>query len=183
MDQARREGTFTLAHEAFWAAAKHGLGESEGPKALVHVLLLHRHLRHRDVVAGNRAALAINACTADVVAVQARTAAESEGRSPTVTVTTPLPDPVTPPDQRLPSPTERRANRLPASTAGTNCCTVLKGSALTGPRHTLTEPASDAAIDTACRVLRLPTMRAQFADTVARAEREHLSNRLSLSNC
>ncbi|MEW1773430.1 ATP-binding protein [Streptomyces sp. NPDC086777] len=44
---------------------------------------------------------------------------------------------------------------------------------MTGPHHTLTEPASDAA----CRVLRLPTMRAQFADTVARAEREHLSYR------
>ncbi|MEV6742445.1 IS21-like element helper ATPase IstB [Streptomyces sp. NPDC051104] len=48
---------------------------------------------------------------------------------------------------------------------------------MTGPHHTLTEPAFDAAIDTACRVLRLPTMRAQFADTVARAEREHLSYR------
>jgi DNA replication protein DnaC len=48
---------------------------------------------------------------------------------------------------------------------------------MTGPHHTLTEPASDAAIDTACRVLRLPTMRAQFADTVNRAEREHLSYR------
>ncbi|MDW6064602.1 IS21-like element helper ATPase IstB [Streptomyces sp. FXJ1.4098] len=48
---------------------------------------------------------------------------------------------------------------------------------MTGPHHALTEPDSDAAIDTACRVLRLPTMRAQFADTVARAEREHLSYR------
>ncbi|MFG2387101.1 IS21-like element helper ATPase IstB [Streptomyces avermitilis] len=48
---------------------------------------------------------------------------------------------------------------------------------MTGLHHTLTEPASDAAIDTACRVLRLPTMRAQFPDTVARAEREHLSYR------
>ncbi|MFF7927356.1 hypothetical protein ACFZDP_40615 [Streptomyces mirabilis] len=45
------------------------------------------------------------------------------------------------------------------------------------PHHTLTEPASNAAIDTACRVLRLPTMRAQFTDTVNRAEREHLSYR------
>lgn len=30
LDQARREGTFTAAHEAFWSAAKQGLGESEG---------------------------------------------------------------------------------------------------------------------------------------------------------
>ncbi|ARP71710.1 hypothetical protein LK07_20290 [Streptomyces pluripotens] len=64
------------------------------------------------MVAGIRAALAINVCTADVVAVEARKAAESEGRSPTVT--TPLPEPVTPPDLQLPSLTERRATRLPA---------------------------------------------------------------------
>jgi hypothetical protein len=29
LDQARRTGTFTPAHEAFWSAAKHTLGESE----------------------------------------------------------------------------------------------------------------------------------------------------------
>lgn len=48
---------------------------------------------------------------------------------------------------------------------------------MTGLHHNLTETASDAAIDTACRVLRLPTMRAQFPDLVARAERERLSYR------
>jgi hypothetical protein len=65
LDQARREGTFTPAHEALWSTAKHTLGESEGTKALVQVLLLHR-----DVVAGIRAALAVGACTSDVVAVE-----------------------------------------------------------------------------------------------------------------
>ena len=70
LDQARREGTFTPAHEALWSTAKHTLGESEGTKDLVQVLLLHRHLQHRDVVAGIRAALAVGACTADVVAVE-----------------------------------------------------------------------------------------------------------------
>ncbi len=114
LDQARREGTFTPAHEALWSTAKHTLGESEGTKALVQVLLLHRHLQHRDVVAGIRAALAVGACTADVVAVEARKAAETEGRSPTVTATTVLPEPVAPPDLPLPSLTERRATRLPA---------------------------------------------------------------------
>ncbi|MFB7248907.1 IS21 family transposase [Streptomyces populi] len=113
LDQARRAGTFTPAHEAFWSAAKHALGESDGTKALVHVLLLHRHLQHRDVVAGIQAALAAGACTADVVALEARKAAESEGRSPTVTVTVPLPEPVTPPELPLPSLTERRTTRLP----------------------------------------------------------------------
>ncbi|WTN27537.1 hypothetical protein OHQ89_00705 [Streptomyces canus] len=113
LDQARRTGTFTPAHDAFWSAAKHTLGESEGTKALVHVLLLHRHLQHRDVVAGVQAALAAGACTADVVALEARKAAETEGRSPTVTVTVPLPEPVAPPQLPLPSLTERRTARLP----------------------------------------------------------------------
>jgi len=59
---------------------------------------------------------------------------------------------------------------------------------MTGLHHNLTETASDAAIDTACRVLRLPTMRAQFPDLVARAEREQLSYRgflaeLLMSEC
>lgn len=54
-------------------------------------------------------------------------------------------------------------------------------------RH-LTETASDAAIDTTCRVLRLPTTRARFPDLVARAEREPLSHRgflaeLLMSEC
>jgi DNA replication protein DnaC len=41
----------------------------------------------------------------------------------------------------------------------------------------MTEQASDAAIDTACRVLRLPTIRATFADAADRAERDQLSYR------
>ena len=39
----------------------------------------------------------------------------------------------------------------------------------------ITEQAADAAIDTACRVLRLPTIRAQYADAAGKAEREQLS--------
>ncbi|MFD9863447.1 ATP-binding protein [Streptomyces alboflavus] len=46
---------------------------------------------------------------------------------------------------------------------------------MTSTHDALTAQASDAAIDTACRLLRLPTMRAQAADTIARAEREGLS--------
>lgn len=114
LDQARREGTFTPAHEAFWSTAKRTLGETDGTKALVQVLLLHRHLQHRDVVAGIGAALAVGTCTADVVALEARKAAETEGRSPTVTATAALPELVVPPDLPLPSLTERRATRLPA---------------------------------------------------------------------
>ncbi|MCZ4508220.1 IS21-like element helper ATPase IstB [Streptomyces sp. ActVer] len=48
---------------------------------------------------------------------------------------------------------------------------------MSSANHSLTETASDAAIDTACRVLRLPTIRGQFTDIVRHAEREQLSYR------
>jgi DNA replication protein DnaC len=41
----------------------------------------------------------------------------------------------------------------------------------------ITEPAANAAIDTACRVLRLPTIRDQFGDLADKAEREQLTYR------
>jgi len=40
-------------------------------------------------------------------------------------------------------------------------------------RHTLTEPAATAAIDSGCRMLRLPTIRDRFAEIATTAEREH----------
>lgn len=45
----------------------------------------------------------------------------------------------------------------------------------------MTEQAADGAIDSACRILRLPTIRARFADTAGRAERDQLSYRGSLA--
>ena len=49
---------------------------------------------------------------------------------------------------------------------------------MTLQRHRgLTEPAADAAIDTACRVLRLPTLRAQFTDLAEAAAREQMTYR------
>lgn len=74
--QARKAGTFTAAHEAFWAAARAKHGDSGGTRALIDVLLLHRHMRHADVVAGLLAAGKIGATSADVVAVEARKAAD-----------------------------------------------------------------------------------------------------------
>lgn len=70
--QARAAGTFTAAHEAFWAAARKAHGDSGGTKALVEVLLLHRHHQHGDVVAGITAALLVGALSPDVVAVETR---------------------------------------------------------------------------------------------------------------
>jgi DNA replication protein DnaC len=49
---------------------------------------------------------------------------------------------------------------------------------MTIQRHRgLTEPAADAAIDTACRVLRLPTLRAQFTDLADTAAKEQMTYR------
>ncbi|PNV36456.1 hypothetical protein C1708_32825 [Streptomyces sp. DH-12] len=116
LDQARREGSFTSAHEAFWAAAKTSAGDTDGTKELVHVLLLHRHMEHGDVVAGIRAALAVGSCTADVVALEARKAAQADGRSPTVTAGGSLPAlPETGPSDVV-SLTARRVARLPDDT-------------------------------------------------------------------
>ncbi|PZR87116.1 MAG: IS21 family transposase [Candidatus Nephthysia bennettiae] len=70
--QARAAGTFTAAHEAFWAAARKHLGDSGGTRALVEVLLLHRHHAHADVVAGITAAVGVGAVSPDVVAVETR---------------------------------------------------------------------------------------------------------------
>jgi hypothetical protein len=70
--QARAAGTFSSAHEAFWAAARKSHGDSGGTRALVEVLLLHRHHKHADVVAGITAALGVGAVSPDVVAVETR---------------------------------------------------------------------------------------------------------------
>ena len=77
--QARASGVFTPAHEAFWAAARKVLGDCPGTRALVEVLLLHRHLGQADVLAGVSAALAVGSVSADVVAVEARKAAQQRG--------------------------------------------------------------------------------------------------------
>lgn len=44
------------------------------------------------------------------------------------------------------------------------------------PRN-LTDQAADAAIEAACRMLRLPTIRARYEEQLARAARDHLSHR------
>ena len=70
--QARAAGTFTSAHEAFWAAARKAHGDAGGTRALVEVLLLHRHHTHVDVVAGITAALGVGTVSPDVVALETR---------------------------------------------------------------------------------------------------------------
>jgi transposase len=105
--QARAAGTFTPAHEAFWAAARKALGDGPGTRALVEVLLLHRHLHHGDVLAGLTAALAVGSVSPDVVAVEARKAAQQRGVQPP-------PVPAIPRDRQVISLTGRRQGGLPA---------------------------------------------------------------------
>jgi transposase len=108
LDQARAAGRFTPVHDAWWAAARAGHGDAAGTRALVEVLLLHRRMAHEHVVAGIAAALRAGAMTADVVAMEARKAADAD-----------QPGTGAPPGEILPpspvtSLTQRRLAALPA---------------------------------------------------------------------
>ena len=77
--QARAAKVFTAEHEAFWAAARKAHGDGAGTRALVEVLLLHRHLDRADVLAGITAALSVGSTNSEVVALEARKASERRG--------------------------------------------------------------------------------------------------------
>jgi transposase len=74
--RARAGGAFGPAHERFWSAARARLGDSDGTRALIEVLLLHRSLPHDAVAGGIEAALAAGSLEAAVVAIEARRAAD-----------------------------------------------------------------------------------------------------------
>ena len=105
--QARASGAFTAGHEAFWAAARKALGDAAGTRALIEVLLLHRHLEPADVLAGIAAAVSVGSVSADVVAVEARKAAQRRGAS------APPVEAISPRHQRVVSLVERRLAGLP----------------------------------------------------------------------
>jgi transposase len=79
LEQARAAGKFTSVHEAWWQAVCKAHGDPAGTRALIDVLLLHRHMVHEHVVAGIATALRAGAMTADAVALEARKAAEADG--------------------------------------------------------------------------------------------------------
>ncbi len=70
--QARAAGTFTPAHDAFWAAARAAHGDAAGTRALIEVLLLHRRMPAEAVLAGITAALQAGAAGPELVAIEAR---------------------------------------------------------------------------------------------------------------
>jgi Mu transposase, C-terminal domain len=104
--RARATGVFTAAHEAFWAAARKALGDSAGTRALIEVLLLHRHLDDVDVIAGITAALTVGSINTDVVAVEARKNAQQHGVDTSAV-------PSQPAHQQVVSLTQRRLADLP----------------------------------------------------------------------
>jgi hypothetical protein len=82
LEQARASGAFTGAHEALWSAARRACGEPAATRVLVEVLLLHRHMDAADVITGIEAALSVGAHAADVIAVEARRAADARAAAP-----------------------------------------------------------------------------------------------------
>jgi hypothetical protein len=108
LGQARARGAFAAGHEAFWAAARKQLGDSAGTRALIEVLLLHRHLDRADVLTGITAALSVGSTSADVVAVEARKSAHARGAT-----AAPEPSVARLGWERVVSLTERRLGALP----------------------------------------------------------------------
>jgi hypothetical protein len=76
---ARAEGTFTATHQTFWDAAMAAHGRAEGTRALIQVLLLHRHRPAAAVIAGISVASAAGSTSPELVAVEARKAAGGLG--------------------------------------------------------------------------------------------------------
>lgn len=76
--RARADGSFSPTHDRYWAEARRRAGDAQGTRALIEVLLLHRHLPADAVIAGMAAALAAGVVDAEVVAVEARRAADGQ---------------------------------------------------------------------------------------------------------
>jgi transposase len=74
--RARAAGVFGPTHERFWAEARRRLGDRDGTRVLIDVLLLHRSLPVDALLAGIERALDAGSVDAAVVAIEARRATE-----------------------------------------------------------------------------------------------------------
>lgn len=75
--RARASGAFTSTHQRFWDQARRRLGDRDGTRVLIDVLLGHRTIPADAVVAGMTAALAAGVLDAEVVLIEARRSAEN----------------------------------------------------------------------------------------------------------
>lgn len=80
--RARSSGSFTETHEAFWATARRRLGDRDGTKALIEVLLAHRTLGAQSLISGMAAALAVGCVDPAVVIIEARKSDTSADAAP-----------------------------------------------------------------------------------------------------
>jgi hypothetical protein len=91
LSQARRDGVFTQAHDAFWTMCRNRLGDAAGTRALIEVLLLHRHLPADDIITGMTVALRLQSPSPDLVAVEARKVGSQDTTTTGSRETGPLP--------------------------------------------------------------------------------------------
>ena len=76
LEQARASGSFSAAHERFWKRTRRKLGDREGTRALIEVLLLHRHLPFVAVHAALDAVERVGSVNPALVAIEARRSAD-----------------------------------------------------------------------------------------------------------
>jgi hypothetical protein len=67
---------FGPTHERFWTEARRRLGDRDGSRALIEVLLLHRSIPAGPLVAGMQRALTAGSIDPAVIAIEARRAHE-----------------------------------------------------------------------------------------------------------
>ena len=76
LEQARASGSFSAAHERFWKRTRRRLGDREGTRALIEVLLLHRSLPFVAVHAALDAVERVGSVDPALVAIEARRSAD-----------------------------------------------------------------------------------------------------------
>ncbi len=76
--QAKACGAFTQTHQAYWDAARRALGDAAGTRALIELLLAHRHLPRQALDAAMTTAVAGGLLDPQVVLIDARRHAGGE---------------------------------------------------------------------------------------------------------
>jgi transposase len=76
--QARESGAFTPTHDAFWTACRRKHGDPAGTRALIELLLAHRHLPAEALIQATRQAIDAGVTDPAVVLVEARRIADHQ---------------------------------------------------------------------------------------------------------
>ena len=85
LGRARAGGVFGPAHEQLWSEARRRLGDRDGTRALIEVLLLHRSIDNDALIAGIGRAMTAGSIDPALIAIEARRCAE-----PTIAVVVPI---------------------------------------------------------------------------------------------